>query len=229
VAEVRKRAPAENATPRLLIAALCVGIGVMLCSASLQSILDSSLSATSLLSKGLWNQAVESLGSHLRPVPGPDGEPVKDSQGQIVLEAQINFTRLLVLVVSASIAGWLGGAWWISRQRETSFAEAAAHWGILGGAWAIIGGSWELARLTPFLTGVKLFEVVVLVGPVFWFAFAVAGWLATLLVLARPTTETALSAEISDRKLRVPTTVWVGYGAYVVIFVAMNWQLYRGA
>jgi uncharacterized membrane protein len=228
VAEVRKRAPVEDATPRLMIAALCVGIGALLGSASLQSLLDSSLSATSLMSNGLWNQAVESLGSHLRPVLGIDRQPVKDSQGQIVLEAQINFVRILIPVAFFLIAGWLGGAWWIRRRGGTSFAEAAAHWGILGGAWAIIGGSWELAQLTAFLTGVEFFQAVVPVGPVFWFAFAAAGWLATLLVLARPMTETAPSAEISNRRLRVPTAVWVGYAAYVVVFVVMNWQLYRG-
>ena len=146
VAEVRQRGPADGASPRLLIAAVCLGFGALLCSASLQSIVNSSTSATSLMSSGLWNQVVESLGSHLRPAPDRDGQPVKDAQGHIVLEAQVNFATLLVPVACFSIAGWLGGAWWISRRRGISFADAVAEWGIPGGAWLIVGGSWELAR-----------------------------------------------------------------------------------
>src|SRR5262249_54641059 len=124
VAEVRKRAPADGATPRLLIAALCVGFGALLSTASLQSMLNSSVPATSMMSTGLWNQVVDSLGSQLRPVIGVDGQPVKDSQGHPVLEAQVDFVRLLLLVAFLSAVGWLGGASWIAQCRGISFAEA---------------------------------------------------------------------------------------------------------
>jgi uncharacterized membrane protein len=227
--EERKRPPVSGAaTPRLLFAALCVGFGTLLCTASLQSILDSSRSATSLMSSGLWNKAVESLGSHLRPVLDGEGKPVRDAQGQIVAEAQVDFGRALLLVAPFSIAWWLAGAWWISRRRGVSIAEAAADWGLFGGIWSIIGGSWELARLAAFLAGVDFFEVAVLFGPMFWIAFGAAGWLATFLWLARPVEKTSVFPETSSRRLRVPMAVWVAYGFYVVVFVAMNWQLYRG-
>ena len=78
------------------------------------------------------------------------------------------------------------------------------------------------------MAGIEFFDLVVLVGPVFWIAFAAAGWLATLLLLARPRTDDSLSAENLGKRIRMPTAVWVGFTAYIVVFVAMNWQLYRG-
>ena len=66
------------------------------------------------MSPGLWNRAVESLGSRLAPVPDSQGNPVKDSQGNIELEAQVDFGPLLAVVGVFSAGWWWAGAWWIS-------------------------------------------------------------------------------------------------------------------
>src|SRR5580700_12967 len=87
----RKRPRTGGNAGRLLTASVCVIVGALLCAASLQSILDSSSSAECLMSPGLWNRTVESLGSRMAPVPDSQGNPVKDSQGNIELEAQVDF------------------------------------------------------------------------------------------------------------------------------------------
>jgi uncharacterized membrane protein len=224
----RKRPPAGGDAGRLLTASVCMIVGALLCAASLQSILDSSRSAESLMSPGLWNRTVESLGSRLAPVPDSQGNPVKDSQGNIELEAQVDFGPLLAVVGVFSAGWWWAGAWWISRRRGSPLAESAARWGTLGGIWAILGGSWELARLATFVTGLKSLEAIVLVGPAFWISLGAAGGLATLLLLAQPTEQTSLTADVPRDDFRVPLAVWLCYGVYVIVFVAMNWQLYRG-
>jgi uncharacterized membrane protein len=216
----RWRAPADGGTGRLLAAVVCVALGALLCAASLQSILDSSTSAESLMSSGLWNRAVESLGSRLTPV--------RNSQGKIDVEAQIEFGPVLLLVGAFSVAWWLAGAWWISRRRGVPLVESAARWGTLGGIWWILGGSWELARLTAFLSGVTSLEAIVLSGPAFWIAVGAAGWLATFFALARTDKKNALPVDTLHDDFHIPLPVWLCYGAYVIVFVAMNWQLYRG-
>lgn len=221
------RAPAGGDTPRLLAAIACVAIGALLCTASLQSALGSSASAESLMSRGLWNQGVESLGGRLAPLKDTQGNPVKDSQGNLIVEGQVEFAPALALVGSFFGAWWLVGAWWISRRAGTSFAESAARWGMRGGIWWILGGSWELARLAAFLSGFKPLEALVAAGPSLWISLAAAGALATFLVLARPVAEHADLAEPVRDDFRIPRTVWLGYGLYVIVFVAMNWQLYR--
>ena len=219
----RKGEPAGGGdAARLLMATVCVAVGALLCAASAQSILDSSKSAESLMSSGLWNRTVESLGSRLTPVPG------SNDGGNVDLEAKIDFGPVLILLALFSATWWLVGAWWISRRRGVPFSESAARWGILGGIWSILGGSWELARLAAFLSGITSLEAIVLSGPAFWIAVGTAGWLATFLLLARPAEKTSLPIDSLRDDFHVPWTVWLCYGAYVVVLVAMNWQLYRG-
>lgn len=224
----QRRAPDAGATARLLAAAVCVAVGALLCTASVQSILDSSSSAESLMSAGLWNRTVESLGSRLTPVKDSQGNVVKDSRGNVDAETQIDFGTVLALVGIFSVAWWLAGAWWISRRCAVPLAESAARWGMLGGVWWILGGSWELGRLAAFLVGAGSLEVVVVYGPALWIAFGAAGWLATFFLLARPAEKAALPTDSPRDDFRVPLPVWLCYGAYVIVFVAMNWQLYRG-
>jgi uncharacterized membrane protein len=225
--EERGRAPAGGGA-WLLTAVVCLALGTLLCAASLQSILDSSTSAESLMSSGLWNRTVESLGSRLTPVKDSQGNPAKDSAGKFDVEAQIDFGPVLLLVGLFCVAWWLAGAWWISRRRGVPLAESAARWGTLGGIWWILGGGWELARLAAYLSGLTSLEAVVLLGPPLWISLAAAGWLATFLLLARPAEKAPLPLEEPRDDFRVPLAVWLCYGAYVVVFVAMNWQLYRG-
>ncbi len=205
----------------MLVAALIsLGLGTLLCAATAQSVLESSHSAQSLMSSGLWQATVASLGGRI--------DANKQSDGQVTLIGQVDFGRILVSVVLLTAASWFAGAWWIRRRRGGSFADAAAKWGTLGGVWLTVGGSWELARVAAFMIGNDAITTIVITGPAFWLAFAAAGWLATFVTLARAVETNEWSVPEPRDDFRVPTLVWVCFGAYVVIFVAMNWQLYRG-
>jgi uncharacterized membrane protein len=217
----RKREPAAGGdASRLLIAATCVAVGALLCAASVQSILDSSKSAESLMSSGLWGRTVASLGGQLIPI--------KDDAGHVDVEGKVDFAPLFTFLGLFCGAWWIAGAWWISRRRDIPLSTAAAEWGTLGGLWWILGGSWELARLAAFLSGWTALQAIVISSPTFWIALGAAGWLATFLVRARPLRQLAPATDAIRDDFRVPAPVWLGFGVYVVVFVAMNWQLYRG-
>ncbi len=123
--EERRRASGGGDATRLLMAVVCVGLGALFCAASVQSVLDSSRSAKSLMSSGLWNRTVESLGSRLTPF--------KDSQGECRLRSADRLRarggprRFVFRCVV------VGRGWWISRRRGIPLAESAARWGTLGG------------------------------------------------------------------------------------------------
>jgi uncharacterized membrane protein len=216
----RTSPPTAGESSRLMLAAVvCMALGALLCTASAQSVLESSVSAQTLMSSGLWQSTVESLGGRINAD--------KQSDGQVTVTGQVDFGRVLVPLIIVTAATWLGGAWWMSRRRGGSFADASAMWGTFGGLWMMVGGSWELARMAAFLIRRDAISAVVLTGPAFWMAFAAAGWLATFLMLARSVETGELpSAEPRDN-FRVPNLVWICFGTYVVVFVAMNWQLYR--
>ncbi len=217
----RATAPTGGESSRLMLAAVgCLALGALLCAASAQSVLESQPSAQSLMSSGLWQATVESLGGRINVD--------KPSDGRVTVTGQIDFSRILVPVVILTAATWLGGAWWISRRRGRSFADAAARWGTLGGLWLMAGGSWELARVAAFMIGSDAITAVVITGPAFWLAFAAAGWAATFLMLTRSVETNPLPVPEPRDDFHVPSLVWIGFTAYVVVFVAMNWQLYRG-
>jgi uncharacterized membrane protein len=217
----RASGPTGGESSRLMLAAVvCLVLGALLCAASAQSVLDSSPTAQSMMSSGLWQATVESLGGRITAD--------KQNDGHVTVTGQVDFSRILVPVVTLIAVTWLGGAWWISRRTGGSIVEAAAKWGTFGGLWLIVGGSWELARLAAFTIGNDALTGIVLTAPAFWLAFAVAGWLATLLMLTRSVEESHLPVSEPRDDFHVPRTVWICFSAYVIVFVAMNWQLYRG-
>ena len=129
--------PAAGEPSRLMVAAVvCLAFGALLCAASAQSVLESSQSGRSLMSSGLWQATVESLGGRINADKAADGH--------VTVTGQVDLSRILVPVVLLTAAAWLGGAWWISRQRRSSFIDAASKWGTLGGLWLMSAavGNW---------------------------------------------------------------------------------------
>jgi uncharacterized membrane protein len=220
--------------PRLAWALACVVLGTALCAASIQSILGSRIASGAVASRGLMDR-VDGWLVGGPATPEADGEP-----------AQPPFTPIFFILTAASLVTWTAGAWWISRRTGAPFAESAAMWGLKGWLWWLAGGSWEAVRLAALAGGPVGVQQFVLSSPAFWIAAGVAGWAATFLtlVVARSTTDEAVVAnqerdatgaapQLSLREhprrdgYRIPWAVWLCFALYTVVFVAMNWQLYR--
>jgi uncharacterized membrane protein len=215
---------------RLVGAVAAIALGTALCAASGQSMLGSRIASGALASHGLMNRLDGWLGADPSSVV-PGGEP-----------ALPPYASFFLILASVSVATWLAGAAWMAQRQQLSFAAAAASWGLWGWLWWLVGGSWELARLFTFAAGSEGMQQFVLSSPSFWIATGVAGWVATFFALtfrraavnAGMESQTAVAPAKSSGLLvpaaedyRVPLAVGLCFAAYVVVFVAMNWQLYR--
>jgi uncharacterized membrane protein len=236
-----KKTPSVPASPsvqgdgsRAAWALLCVVLGTALCAASVQSILGSSIAAGGLASHGLMNRVDSWLSGETPSVSG-SGEPVLPP-----------FAPIFLILAGVSLVALLGGAWLIARRRHLPLGRAVATWGFYGWLWWLAGGSWEVVRLLVGLIGPES-QLFVLSSASFWIAVGVAGWLATFLTLVFANSkshqelaenDTSQHGDAADElnlreppfvdSYRVPLAVWLCFGTYIVVFVAMNWQLYRG-
>ncbi|HEV8000800.1 MAG TPA: DUF2079 domain-containing protein [Planctomycetaceae bacterium] len=214
--------PVQGGGSRPAWAIFCVVLGIALCAASLQSMLGSSIAAGGLASRGLMNRIDGWLSGEV-PTASGSGEPLLPP-----------YAPIFFLLAAVSLFTWLGGAFWISRRCNLPFSEAAGTWGLYGWLWWLVGGSWEVVRLLVGLIGPES-QLFVLSSASFWIAAGVAGWLATFVALAFAPAQRGDSAFASAQRepalqdnYRIPLAVWACSGAYLVVFVAMNWQLYRG-
>jgi len=203
----------------------CLGLGAGLCALSAQTILQTSLTATVFVSGATWPRIVELFGGTLAPLPN----------GEFVANPSLG--RLFAAVLLWCAASWLAGGWWIARKSGKAFADALASWGTWGGLWWIVGGSWEMLRIAVFSLGWTGGEALLLGAPHFWFAGAIGAWLATFFTLAAPRAESSAVTDSAPLQTspggetigyRVPAAVLLFIALYVVVFTAMNWQLYRG-
>jgi uncharacterized membrane protein len=190
--------------------------------------LGSSVSADALASRGLMARIDAWLSGNPASLSGtaePDVPP---------------FAPIFLILAAVSVITWFAGAWWISHRAQISFAAAAAPWGAYGWLWWVAGGSWEIVLLLVVALGINEWQLFVESSASFWIATGVAGWMSTFLTLAaaKPIFGQELSGELVSETgaptksalwddYRIPLTVWLCFAAYVVAFVAMNWQLYR--
>jgi uncharacterized membrane protein len=223
----------DGAGPRSALALVCLALGTVLCAASVQSMLGSAIASGTLGSHGLMNHIDGWLLG--KAADWGAGEPETPP-----------FAPIVLILSAVSLITWLGGAWLIARRRRLSFASAAARWGVSGWLWWMLGGSWELMRLLADTVGTSEMQLLVLSSASFALAVGAGGWIATLITLAESdfisgresaaavggqtedrTAGLSLGQTFSDDYL-VPRIVWLCFAAYVIVFVAMNWQLYRG-
>jgi len=226
----------EDGTPgaRLAWALVCLALGTVLGAASAQSMLGSSVAADALASRGLMARIESWLSGSPASLSGtvePDVPP---------------FAPIVLILAAVSVITWLAGARWISHRAQISFAAAAATWGSFGWLWWVAGGSWEVVRLLVVALGINEWQLFIESSASFWIATGVAGWMATFLTLAaaKPGSGQEFSGEFASESrvpatgpnaresafpddYRIPLAVWLCLAAYVVAFVAMNWQLYR--
>ena len=194
---------------------LCVVSFAVLCSLALQSILQSQTIGTQFLSQGTWRNLVEFLEGETPRSFIADGMTANPSYG-----------RIFAVNLSAGIIFWIGGAWFISQRTGIALSRTLGRWGVCGWLWGVIPILWELARIIAagFGEGNALSIFLTATAPL-WMALAFAGWIATFGVLIQKPVP-VLSPETRPNR-RAFYGVVIGAAVYVVIFTAMNWQLYR--
>ena len=200
---------------------LCVLLATALCSLAFEGILQSGPISSQFLSHGLWSRLVELLGGHVAFHP-----QTKPKAG--FFEADPGYARIFLLFLGSGLASWLAGGWLISRRSDETYSSALGRWGIRGWLWGMIPACWEAARIvSPLLGEDNSFGIFLLETSPLWMACAFAGWLATFgSLLAKPALQPDLSVKPNYSRIAFWSVV-IGALVYVIVFTAMNWQLYR--
>ncbi|HEX6986770.1 MAG TPA: DUF2079 domain-containing protein, partial [Planctomycetaceae bacterium] len=138
--------------------------------------------------------------------------------------AEVPFGSLFAVLAVAGLAAWPLGAAAVARRGRRSYSDALATWGRTGWLWWLVPGAWEIAHTAAAIAGLPDLRDLILAGANFLLALAFAGWAATFLALCR----LPALAEPWPRRRRLPAALWLAAAVYAAVFVAMNWQLWRG-
>ncbi|MGH7202650.1 MAG: hypothetical protein ACREJB_18740, partial [Planctomycetaceae bacterium] len=175
--------------------------------------------AGSLVSRSLWHDVLDGLG----------GRVLTDSDGSQT--ASVDAVPVVALLCLTAIVCWTGGAAVIAWRSGTSYRLALREWGVLGGAWWLLPGLWVVLWAMGAFVGWEALTTFLFVTPQLWLAVALAGWSATFFALCGRDAERSPAFSEEARlfgKSRASVLVLFAAAVYVVVFTAMNWQLYRG-
>ncbi len=205
----------SNSSPtRLLCSAVVVLLGTMLASSCLQTWLLSRNLATNFVSPAAWRQLVRL----------PAGAIPSVDQGDV------SFGSIALVLSAVSLLTWLVGAYCIARRRGSSYGESLATWGLFGWGWWCLIDVWEWTWIGAGLLGASSLSELLAVSPQLWLTGCLAGWLTTLLTLARGRSSRDAVAKDTLRDesqaARTQRWLWLACGVYVVVFTTMNWRLY---
>ncbi len=204
----------NNSPTRLLSSAVVVLLGTMLASSCLQTWLSSRSLATNFVSPTTWRQLVRL----------PAGAIPSADQGDV------SFGSIAFVLSAVSLTTWLVGAYWISRRRGSSYLESLATWGLFGWGWWCLIDVWEWIWIGAGLLGASSLSGLLAVSPQLWLTGCLAGWLTTLLTLARGGLSRDAVAKdsslVEGQAARTQRWLWLACGVYVIVFTTMNWRLY---
>lgn len=202
--------PSQN---RMLAAVGCFLVGTGMEAFGVQTVLSDFGYASQLMSRRLWETVVSALGS-----------PATLGGDRVDLDP----IGIFLCVLPLALAFWLMGGWWIAFRGKQPYRRALTDWGIYGWLWWLVPGVWELSNMAAGASGWESVSARLAITLPLWIALARAGWLATLLTLSARPAEEALELKPSNNTPRIPGVLWLGVGLFVVVFGAMNWQLYQG-
>jgi uncharacterized membrane protein len=225
----RERIPVSSPTdhwPKL------IGMVVLGCLAqafAVQSILGSEVTATRFVSGRTWHRLVQILGGQVQFNP-VDRTSICD----------VPFFTLFAILIALSILTLAGFAMIarFTRQRQASPnadspTEQTCRVGVSGWRWWLLPWLWEMARILVFTCGFETIMILMTAVCHYVMAVSLAGWITELSLplmkqLTTPTDDEEITPTGGKPGYRVSVVVLVGLVAYVVVFTAMNWQLYRG-
>lgn len=206
-----------------------VALGCVAQAFVLQSVLGSDVTATRLLSRQLWSDVTALLGGKLQI------NPVDQSA-----VCNIPFLPPLIMLLAVSGAALLGFAVLASVLRrsqhgsnDVSLIQQTCQVAVSGWRWWLLPWLWEMARILVFAGGFETIMVLMTVLYHYVIAVSVAGWSTSLAVPLFRSSGRLLKSENVDGSqwqsaYGVPKLLLAAVATYVVVFTAMNWQLFDG-
>ena len=214
----QKKKPAarslDDNAPRLQAAIICVLLGVVSQSLSMQSLLESQIMSSGLFSTELWIKVVGSLGGQIVPA----------GEGQAYAEIGV-LPFLLINIVLTAVSLPLGG-WCIAKFKGTDVGSGIARWGMIGWSWWCFHGVLELIRIAAFIGGLESLQAFLMASASMMQAATIGLWLASFAAFSDYGRSTN-GNNLSGKQPLIPGMVLLVMVEYIVIFTAMNWQLYH--
>ena len=202
----------RRATPLQLAAGAAIVLaGTIVVAFHVASVLREPNLSAGILSQGLWERSVQSLGGRIH----------QDGEFEV---ADVPIAPLVEGVGLLSGLTWLAGAAWISRARQIPFSTSLCLWGRNGWLWWLVPVAWEMVDLALAMAGWTSGQALCRATLPIWHSTLWAAWLTTFVILAHPSTATTSSQNGDDR---IPRVVWGAMALYFVCFGAMNWLLYE--
>ena len=203
----------EESAPRIQSAVVCIMLGVIAQSLSMQSIAESQIMSSALFSTQLWIQVVNGLGGQV--VSAGDGQAYADIGMMPFLLINLAITTVMLPV----------GGWCIARVKDIELRDAIIQWGFRGWSWWCVGGALELIRIAAFIAGAESLQAFMMASAAILQAALIGLWVATLVALTD--FELATNNDLTKKQRLVSPLVLLTMVEYIVIFTAMNWQLYH--
>jgi len=207
----QKQAAAQEISRFQLGAVCCFLAGILGTSLGLQAILSDENIFSQFVSEDLAKNVLKFLGA------SPADENLSLHR--------VSFANIIGILAVWSLCFLFFGAWWISRRTKKPFFDSLFSWMLCGWIWWLIPGVWELFRIVAVNSHWSFLQTILFGLPQFWLSVPLAGWVASFLILQTPKSE---QGELpSLEKGNRATFLVVGMMlVYIVIFTAMNWQLY---
>lgn len=206
-----------------------VALGCVAQAFVLQSVLGSDVTATRLLRRQLWSDVTALLGGQLQINP-VDQSAVCD----------IPFLPPLIMLLAISGAALLGFAVIASVLRKSqhesndvSLIQQTCQVAVSGWRWWLLPWLWEMGSILVFAGGFETTWAVMTELYHYVTAVSVAGWSTSLAVPLFRSSNNPTKPEEGDGSrwqsaYGVPKLLLAAVATYVVVFTAMNWQLFNG-
>lgn len=209
---MNRKQPASLEISRVQLGAVCCFLlGIVGTSLCMQSILSDLELFKPFVSTDLAKRVLSFLGA----------APTEDNPSLY----WVSFAKIIGMLAFCDLVCLLVGSWWISRRTKKPFLDALFLWMLCGWVWWLIPGLWEVLRIVPAISDWSFLQTILFRLPQFWLSVPFAGWVACFLVLQTPALKKDELPSL-EKGNRATFAVIGMMLIYVIVFTAMNWQLY---